>query len=133
MYITTKAAEEGRESACLKWLQFLTDYQTGAQMYIDAVMLMSCVDGVVLPESMKEMANIKYGDAKVTNIKNVFKFNAEVGNMYWAAYSAYLDPASTQSAEDFIAQLKEDLLPFLDEAIEDYTTYDVLSYVDQVK
>ena len=53
--------------------------------------------------------------------------------MYWTAYSAYLDPASTQSAEDFIAQLKEELLPFLDEAIEDYTTYDVLSYVDQVK
>ena len=132
-YITTKAADEGRESACVKFLHFLTDYQTGAQMYVDAVMLLTCIDGVVLPEAMAEMQNVQYGDAKVTNIKNTFKFNAEVSNMYWTAYSAFLDPASTQSAEDFIAQLKEDLLPFLDEAIEDYTTYDVLSYVDQVK
>ena len=111
----------------------MTDYQTGAQMYIDAVMLNTCVKDVVLPEEMAELANVEYGDDKGTQLQKSFKFSSEVSDMYWKEYSAYLDPASTQTAEEFIEQLKADLLPFLDEAIDEYTNYDVLSYVDQVK
>ena len=48
-------------------------------------------------------------------------------------FTEYLDASSTQSAADFIEALKDELLPYLDDAIEEYTTYDVLSYVDQVK
>ncbi len=132
-YVTQKCADAGRESAAVKWLQFMTDYQTGAQMYIDAVMLNTCVKDVVLPEEMAELANVEYGDDKGTQLQKSFKFSSEVSDMYWKEYSAYLDPASTQTAEEFIEQLKADLLPFLDEAIDEYTNYDVLSYVDQVK
>lgn len=132
-HISQKCADEGRADAAVKFLQFLTDAETGAKMYIDAVMLMTCVEGVEMPETMADLQNVTYGDAKVTNIIKAFKFNSEVGNMYWTAYTNYLDPATNQSAEDFVKQMKEDLLPFLDEAIEDYTTYDVLSYVDQVQ
>ena len=45
---------------------------------------------------------------------------------------AYLDPSSTQTAAELIAELKEEVLPLLDEAIED-STVDVMSYVDQVQ
>lgn len=130
--VTKKCEDEGRGGAAVLFLQFMTDYQTGAQMYVDAVMLGTCVKDVVLPAEMAEMQNVEYGDAKAIHYQNAFKFNAEVSNLYWADYTAYLDPSSTQSAEDFVEQLKNELLPFLDEAIEDYTTYDVLSYVGQV-
>lgn len=132
-FVTKKCEDEGRLSAAVKFLQFLTDAGSGAQMYSDAMMLGTCIDGVVLPEEIKALTDVEYGDAKQTNIIQVFKFNAEVTDKYWQMYSAYLDPASTESAADFIADLKAELLPYLDEAIEEYTTADVLSYVDQVQ
>lgn len=131
-HITKKCEDEGRGEAAVLFLQFLTDYQTGAKMYVDAVMLTTCVKDVEMPEEMAAMADIETGDAKPGYYHKAFKFNAEVSNLYWNAYSTYLDPATNQSAEDFVEQLKNDLLPYLDEAIEEYTTYDVLSYVDQV-
>ena len=132
-FITKKCEDEGRLSAAVKFLQFLTDGATGAQMYVDAMMLGTCVDGVEMPEEIKALTDVEYGDNKQTGIIQVFKFNAEVTDKYWQMYSAYLDPASTQSAADFIEDLKAELLPYLDEAIEEYTTADVLSYVDQVQ
>lgn len=133
LFVSQKCADDGELSAAVKFLQFMTDYQTGAQMYIDAVMLGTCVDGVKLPEEMAALEDVVYGKHKQSNLQNMFKFNAEVGSEYWTMYTAYLDPASTQSAADFVEDLKAELLPLLDEAIEDYTTYDVLSYVDQVQ
>ena len=111
----------------------MTDSNSGAQMYVDAVMLGTCIDGVVLPEEMIALQDAVYGEYKPSKLINAFKFNAEVGSLYWSMYTEYLDPSSDKTAEAFIEELKEELLPYLEEAIEEYTTYDVLSYADQVK
>lgn len=133
LYISQKCADEGNLSAAVKFLQFMTDANTGAQMYIDAVKLGTCIEGVVLPEEMAALNDVEYGDHKESCLQKSFKFTSEISDKYWGMYTEYLDAASTESAADFIEDLKAELLPSLDEAIEEYTTYDVLSYVDQVQ
>lgn len=134
-FVSQKAADEGRGDAAVKFLQFMTCPEGGAQMYIENVMLGTCIDGVVLPEEIAGLATTEYGDHKSTQLIKSFKFddNGEVASKYWEMYTAYLDPASTETAAEFIEDLKATLLPYLDDVIEEYTTYDVLSYVDQVK
>ena len=134
-FVSQKAADEGRGDAAVKFLQYMTCPEGGAQIYIDNVMLGTCIDGVVLPEEISGLAVTEYGDHKANKLIKSFKFddNGEVASKYWEMYTEYLDPASTQSAADFIEDLKKELLPYLDDVIEEYTTYDVLSYVDQVK
>lgn len=131
--VTQKCADEGKEGAAILWMQFLTDYQSGAKMFVDAVMLESCIANIEYPEEMAALADKQYGDAKNTNIQGAFKFCDEANGDYWPLYTEYLDQASTMSAEDFCKLLKEELMPYLEDAIEDYTAADVLSYVDQVK
>ena len=133
LYISKKCEDEGRLEAALKFLHFMTDANSGAQIYVDAVMLGTCIDGVVLPEEMIALQDVVYGDYRPSKLINCFKFNAEVGNLYWGMYTKYLDPSSDMTSEEFIGELKAELLPYLEEAIEEYTTYDVLSYADQVK
>ncbi|MBE5791225.1 MAG: carbohydrate ABC transporter substrate-binding protein [Clostridiales bacterium] len=133
LFVSKKCEDEGRLEAALKFLHFMTDSNSGAQMYVDAVMLGTCIDGVVLPEEMIALQDAVYGEYKPSKLINAFKFNAEVGSLYWSMYTEYLDPSSDKTAEAFIEELKEELLPYLEEAIEEYTTYDVLSYADQVK
>ena len=134
-FVSQKAADEGRGDAAVKFLQFMTCPEGGAQMYIENVMLGTCIDGVVLPEEIAGLATTETGDHVVNKMIRVFKYDGsgEVTSKYWEMYTAYMDPASTQSAADFIQDLKKELLPYLDEVIEEYTTYDVLSYLDQVK
>ena len=129
--VTKKAADEGKEGAAILWMQFLTDYQSGAKMFIDAVMLESCIANIEYPEEMAALADKTYGDAKNTNIQGALKFTTEVD--FWALYTEYLDYASDMTAEEFCKQLKDEMMPYLDDAIEEYTTVDVLDYVDQVK
>lgn len=133
LYISKKCENEGRLDAAIKFLHFMTDADSGAQMYVDAVMLGTCIDGVELPEEMAALQDVTYGTYKPSKMINSFKFNAEVSSLYWGMYTEYLDPASTKTAAEFIEELKDELLPYLEEAIEEYTTYDVLSYADQVK
>lgn len=133
LFVTKKCEDNDKLGAAVLFLQFMTDYQSGAQMYIDAVMLETCILNVKYPEEMASLANKEYGDVRQSNIIKAFKFTGEVGNIYWTMYSEYLDAASTQSAAEFIEDLKAELLPYLDDAIEDYTAFDVLSYLDQVK
>ena len=133
LYISKKCENEGRLDAAIKFLHFMTDADSGAQMYVDAVMLGTCIDGVELPEEMAALQDVTYGTYKPSKMINSFKFNAEVSSLYWGMYTEYLDPASTKTAAEFIEKLKDELLPYLEEAIEEYTTYDVLSYADQVK
>ena len=78
------------------------------------------------------MANAETGDAVTTWVQLAFQFSDEAYSKYRELYVAYLDPSSTQTAAELIAELKEEVLPLLDEAIED-STVDVMSYVDQVQ
>ncbi|HIW80825.1 MAG TPA: extracellular solute-binding protein [Candidatus Acetatifactor stercoripullorum] len=131
-FISQKCADEGRGDAAVKFLQFMTCPEGGAQMYIDAVMLGSCIKGVTLPEEVGALANAETGDAVTTWVQLAFQFSDEAYSKYRELYVAYLDPSSTQTAAELIAELKEEVLPLLDEAIED-STVDVMSYVDQVQ
>ena len=130
--VPQKTADEGKEGAAILWMQFLTDYKSGAKMFIDAVMLESCIANIEYPEEMAALADKTYGDARNTNIQGAFKFCDEANGDFWPMYTEYLDPASTMSAEDFCKQLKDELLPYLEDAIDEYEHVDILSYVDQV-
>ncbi len=133
LYVSQKCADEGKLDAAVKFLQFMTDAGTGAQMYIDAVKLGTCIEGVVLPEEMAALNDVEYGTHREANLQKAFKFTTEMNDKYWGMYTEYLDASSTKTAAEFIEDLKAEILPNLDEAIEEYTTYDVLSYVDQVQ
>lgn len=130
--VPTKTRDSGKEGAAILWMQFLTDYQSGAKMFIDAVMLESCIANIEYPEAMAALADKTYGDAKNTNIQSAWRFCDEANGDYWPLYTEYLDPASDMSAEDFCKLLKEELMPYLEDAIDEYEHADVLSYVDQV-
>lgn len=132
MHISVKCEEEGRLSAAVKWLMFYSDKNTGAKMYTDAVLQLPAVKDVILPDVIAGLDNVEYGDYSPKNFINAFKFTPEVTDIYWKAYSMYLDPSVNQNPEDFVKDMEEQLLPYLDEAIEEYTAYDVLSYVDKV-
>ncbi|MBO5070534.1 MAG: carbohydrate ABC transporter substrate-binding protein [Roseburia sp.] len=134
-FVSKKAEDEGRGDAAVKFLQFMTCPEGGAQMYIDVVMLGTCIADVVLPDEIAGLATSEYGDHKTTRLIRSFMYdeNGEVTSKYWEMFTEYVDPASTKTAAEFIEDLKAELLPALDDTIEEYTTYDILSYVDQVQ
>lgn len=131
--ITKKCEDEGRLEAAVLFDMFMTDYNTGAQMYVDRIMQPSNVIGVTYPAECEGFAAVKAGDAVKNNATTITGFSSEASTTFWEDFNEYLDPSSTETAEEFAARVTEDLEELVDEAIEDYTVYDVLSYVDDVQ
>lgn len=137
MFVSQKCADEGRADAAVSLLMYFTDYQTGAQTMIDELLVMPTVKDLKYPESLAALApkadseGQEYDTLKGYDV--MWLLSSEISAKYWEMYTDYLDPATDVTAEDFCRQLKEELMPLVDEYVADKAEeVDIMSYVEQI-
>lgn len=139
LYVSQKCSEEGRADAAVSFLMYLTDYQTGAQKLLDGLMTMPTVAGLTYPEALASLApgeDGEAGEAKYDYIKyynRIYMLTDEMNALYWNMYTDYLDPSSSQSAEEFCQELKKALMPLVEDYVEDKTDVDIRAYAEELK
>ncbi len=135
LYISQKAADEGRAEACVMFLQYLTDKNSGAQLFLDKAMLMPTVKDLVYPEAIAGLAepNTEVEYTYLLGYDRMFSFSDSAGSAFWTAYTEYLDPSGSKTAQEFAQEIKELLMPLAEEEIADRPEYAVESFIDKIK
>lgn len=133
LFVSKRCEDEGRLDAAVMFLQFMTSAEHGAQMYTDDILVGTVIKGVEYPEVISGLGDIVYGDAQKTDAKEIPEPSEEAYDIMRDELVEFLDPSSTLTAEQFCAELVDLIEPTIDEAIEDNTVFDIMSYVDQVQ
>ena len=138
LFVSQKCADEGKADAAVSLLMYYTDYRTGAQTMIDELLIMPTVKDLRYPDSLAALAPKAGSEGQeydtLKGYDGMWSLSSEMAAKYWEMYTDYLDPATDITAEDFCKQMKEELMPLVEDYVADKASeVDIMSYVEQLK
>jgi len=134
LWVSQKCADEGKADAAIGFLQYLTDKDDGAQIFLDTTLLMPVVADLVYPEALESLVSVGSELEEIVSRKfeNIFAFNDEANQVFWEMYTMYLDISSTKTAEEFAKGVKDTLMPLLEEEVVERPEYNIESYLEKL-